>query len=122
MYSISVETGFDAGHYLLLPGGQKEVPHHHQWCVEAIVEATSLDKNGLIMDFHDLRAYLDGVVEPLTLPDYINDLPQFKEINPSAEQLARYIYEKLTDKLAGRVQLKEVRVFEAQGCWAGYRA
>ena len=121
MYNVTVEMEFNAGHYLRLPGGRQEQPHSHKWRAQATVEADKLDEYGLVMDFHHLLGLLQEIVAPLTQQEYINDLAEFDEVNPTTERLAEYVYRRLKDNLPGTVRLAEVVVWETAYCWAGRR-
>ena len=121
MYKVESEIEFEASHYLLLAGGQREETHSHPWRVRASVEADGLDESGLVMDFHHLQRLLAEIVAPMSMAGVINEMSEFSNDNPSAERIARYIYEQLAGRLAGNVRLAEVLVWEGIGCRAGYR-
>ena len=121
MYSLSTEIFFEAGHYLELPGGKKEQTHRHEWRVQATLDPVDLDDYELVIDFDRLQQQLREIVEPMRQADAINDLPEFANINPSTERIARYIYDRLLEQLPGRIKLKEVQVWETPHCHVGYR-
>ena len=121
MYKVESEIEFEASHYLLLAGGQQEETHSHAWRVRASVEADELDESGLVMDFHHLQRLLAEIVAPMSRAGVINEMSEFSNDNPSAERIARYIYEQLAVRLTGNVRLAEVLVLEGIGCRAGYR-
>ena len=115
MFTVSVETHFWASHQLTLPDGSKEPPHHHNWAVTANVSSEKLNSMGLAMDFRRLKATVDNIVAefdniPLDRIDY------FQRNNSSAENVAKYIYEKLQSKLPADTKLQDVRVVEEPGC------
>jgi 6-pyruvoyltetrahydropterin/6-carboxytetrahydropterin synthase len=85
--------------------------HGHTWKVEVVVCGDVLDGVGLLTDFKVLKAKLKEVAMPL---DHVvlNDLPAFKGINPSTENLARHIYRALGPKCAP-LRLKQVQVWES---------
>ena len=82
-----------------------------------------LDKAGLLLDFKDLKVVMKAVVERLD-HQMINDIKPFDEINPSAENLARYFYQETNSKLKsvteGRVSVKAVTMFETDTTNATY--
>ena len=120
MYAIEVHDCFEAEHYLRLPDGGAEDQHGHQWEVVAEVATGELDVMGTVMDFHELRRMLQDVLFALHETD-LNETGYFSEENPSAENVAKYIYERLEKKLPERVQLSYIRVLEEKGCWAIFR-
>ena len=90
MFEVSVEYSFAAGHALRGYKGKCENVHGHNYKVTVTVEGDKLNSIGLLMDFADLRAAVKGLVERFD-HHFLNDLEPFKEINPSAENLACYL-------------------------------
>ena len=119
MFTISVETSFWASHQLLLPEGSKEPVHHHNWLVSAGLSSDKLNSMAVVMDFQELKAMLDDIVSEFDNTS-LNEISYFRQNNPSAENVARYIYEKLRDKLPEGVKLQNVRVVEEPGCAANF--
>ena len=119
VFSISVEMSFQASHQLALPDGSKEPTHTHNWSVTAQVAAKELDDMGVVMDFHELRAQLAAIIAPFENTQ-LDALDYFGQNNPSAENVAKYIYEKIGVKLPQHVNIKSVKVGEEQGCRAEY--
>ena len=119
MFTIRVETRFRASHQLTLPDGTKEPLHHHDWVVSADVSSAGLDNMGVVMNFQDLKAMLDGAVGDFNNAA-IEAVGYFQQNNPSAENVARYIYDKLRTSLPEGVRLRNVRVVEEPGCSAKY--
>jgi len=120
MYRINVEIRFAAGHYLLLPHGLREKPHRHNWRVRAQVESAQLDEFGFVMDFHVLQEKLHQIVKPFSLAEYMNDLPEFTQQQPSTERIAHYIYIQLKSALPKEVILRKLTVWETDDCYASY--
>ncbi len=120
MYEVTIETGFSAAHFLRNYEGKCEKLHGHNWKVQITVSAGKLDERGLAIDFRDLREIADKFIEKFDHAN-LNELPEFKEQNPTTENIARIIFEKFEDAVNGElVQVKEVRVGESDGNWAGY--
>jgi 6-pyruvoyltetrahydropterin/6-carboxytetrahydropterin synthase len=123
MFEITVEAGFSSGHYLRNYHGKCENPHGHNYRVLVTLAGEELDEAGLLLDFKLLKTLLRPVVERL---DHlmINDIEPFTELNPSAENLARYFYQQtaqqLSEMTAGRVRVKDCTLFETDTSFARY--
>jgi len=119
MFTISVETSFWASHQLVLPEGSKETVHHHNWLVSADVSSDRLNSMAVVMDFQELKAMVDDIVSEFDNMA-LNEISFFRQNNPSAENVAKYIYEKLRAKLPEGVKLQNIRVVEEPGCAANF--
>jgi len=123
MYEVTVEAGFSSGHYLRNYHGKCENPHGHNYRVLVTLAGAELDETGLLLDFKLLKNLLKPVVEYLD-HRMINDLPPFTELNPSAENLARYFHDETSKELreltGGRVRVKDCTVFETDTSFARY--
>jgi 6-pyruvoyltetrahydropterin/6-carboxytetrahydropterin synthase len=123
MFEITVEETFAAGHALRNYKGKCENVHGHNYKIRVVLAGEELDSAGLLYDFVELRRHMGDVIRGLD-HQFLNDLPAFQELNPSAENIARYLY----TELAGRIQggpggasLREVTVFESDTTTATYR-
>lgn len=96
-----------------------ESHHIHDWIVEAAIGNQSLGKSGLLFDFNKLKKILDGIVCWLD-GTKLEDCPCFENINTSAENIAKHIYNSTKDKLPKRIDLLYVEVTETPGCKARY--
>lgn len=119
MFIVAVETHFRASHQLVLPDGSKEPSHTHSWSVTADVSAEKLNSKGVVMDFRQLKASVDTVVAELDNKT-LGRIDYFRRNSPSAENLARYIYEKLEPQLPKDLKLQSVEVMEEPGCRAKF--
>jgi 6-pyruvoyltetrahydropterin/6-carboxytetrahydropterin synthase len=116
MYSIKIEGHFSSAHNLRGYKGKCESLHGHNWKVEVEAAGDKLNKTGMLMDFKLLKAGLHKILEKLD-HKYLNKLPYFKKINPTSENVAKFIYDNLALKIKG---LKSVTVWESQNCRARY--
>jgi 6-pyruvoyltetrahydropterin/6-carboxytetrahydropterin synthase len=98
MYSIKVEAGFSAAHNLREYKGKCEDLHGHNWRIEAVAKSAKLDSIGMVRDFKDFKAHLNELLEELD-HKYLNDLEPFKKLNPTSENIARYLYERLKKQI-----------------------
>jgi 6-pyruvoyltetrahydropterin/6-carboxytetrahydropterin synthase len=123
MFEVTVEDSFAAGHYLRNYRGKCENPHGHNYKVRVTLAGEELDNAGLLLDFKDLREVMRPVIDRLD-HQMINDLEPFKELNPSAENLAKYFFDEANIRLKkatdGRVRVKDVTVFETDSTTAKY--
>lgn len=121
MFEISVDYSFAAGHALRGYKGKCENVHGHNYKVRVTVAGEQLKATGLLMDFVDLRAAIKALVERLD-HRFMNDLEPFDKLNPSAENLARYLCEEINPQVAKQGLLVEsVTVWETDTTSATYR-
>ena len=122
MFEVSVEQTFAAGHALRNYKGSCEDVHGHNFRVRVTVAGEQLDSTGLLVDFLELKSLIDGVVAYLD-HKFINDLPPFDQINPSAENLAKYFYDRVSAGVKNDVpvRISEVCVWETDTSSAVYR-
>lgn len=120
MYELKVVTQFAAAHRLANFYGKCEALHGHNWKVEILVQAATLDEAGLVVDFGLIKAKAKEVLAELD-HTFLNDLPAFRDQNPSSENLARYLFERLSAALnTDRVQVTRVAVWESDHTSAAY--
>jgi 6-pyruvoyltetrahydropterin/6-carboxytetrahydropterin synthase len=120
MYEVWVKTSFSGAHHLRDYGGKCEALHGHNWGVEILIACKNLNKVGLGIDFVEVKKKLAEVVGKLDHKD-LNKLPFFKKKNPSAENIAYFIYQGLKNKInSSKVKLSKVVVKESENSGAGY--
>lgn len=119
MYRVSVTDSFSSAHQLKGYQGKCEEIHGHNWKVEVEVEGTELDEIGLLIDFGELKKILKEVIQELD-HRMLNDLPVFREINPSSEHLARYIYHRIREALPKGISIHTIAVWESENSRAIY--
>src|ERR1700749_2320216 len=123
MFEVSVEDTFAAGHALRGYRGKCENPHGHNYKVQITLHGERLDNIGLLFDFKDLKSAMGEIVERLD-HKIIKDLGPFPELNPSAENMAKYFYDEirvlLRSRTDDRVKVKLVKVWETDTTTATY--
>lgn len=122
MFELTVQTVFSAAHAIVI-AGEREAVHGHDWHVTACLEGGDLDDDGLLVDFHAVEASLAEIIRPFRNAS-LNTTPPFDRVNPTAEEVARYIgvsLDRSVRGLGGRARVAWVRVTEAPGCAATYR-
>ena len=90
MYEVTVEADFSSGHYLRNYQGKCENPHGHNYKVRVTLAGASLDQAGLLLDFKLLKHVLRPIVERID-HQMLNELEPFTVLNPSAENIAKYL-------------------------------
>ncbi len=120
MYEITVHSHFSGAHRLRYLHGKCETLHGHNWKVEASVVSNRLGKEGVVIDFGILKQKVEKVLKPLD-HTYLNDLPYFSETEPSSENIAKYIFDRLKRDLKGHSGiLKKVTAWESETSSAAY--
>jgi 6-pyruvoyltetrahydropterin/6-carboxytetrahydropterin synthase len=119
MYEIGVIRRFSAAHRLRDYNGKCENLHGHNYKVELTVHGDNLT-NGMLIDFVLLKQKLDAIIKNLD-HSYINEIDPFTKIEPSAENIAEYIYNALSVQISDKVYLSSVKVWESDDNWALYR-
>ena len=121
MHRIKITTHFSSAHFLPNYKGKCENLHGHNWKVEVTVSGKELDASGMVIDFSDLKRLTGEVLEELDHKN-LNDLDYFKKHSPSSEEIAKYIFDRLTAKIPqGSCQTEEIRVWETENSCAIYR-
>jgi 6-pyruvoyltetrahydropterin/6-carboxytetrahydropterin synthase len=120
MHEISITTSFSAAHQLKEFEGGCERLHGHNWKVEVSVKSLSLDDTGLVMDFRELKKYTGEIIRTLD-HHFLNELKPFETMNPSSENIARYLFDALALKVNdGRLTVSGVKVWESENSCACY--
>lgn len=120
MYEIKIITSFSAAHRLENFYGKCESLHGHNWKVEVFLAGDKLDEVGLLQDFGVVKARTRELLEEVD-HKYLNELPAFSHQNPSSENLARHLYERLGAVLnRDGVKVSRVSVWESDSSCASY--
>ncbi|MBI3008451.1 MAG: 6-carboxytetrahydropterin synthase QueD [Candidatus Omnitrophica bacterium] len=120
MFELTVISDFSAAHKLRGYAGKCENLHGHNWKVSVVVESKDLNRLGIVMDFKDIKKELNKVLEKLDHKD-LNKLVFFKKINPSSENIASFIYSRISSKLKDKgVNVQKVSVWETDTSCATY--
>jgi 6-pyruvoyltetrahydropterin/6-carboxytetrahydropterin synthase len=123
MYELKVTSRFAAAHNLREFHGRCENLHGHNWLVEAVLRAGELDKTGLAIDFGVVKKLLGEVLDLLD-HKYLNEKPEFENLNPSSENIAKFIFDRLApgvlEASGGRCRLYSVSAWESDNASATY--
>lgn len=121
MYRIGVWDHFSSAHYLRNYQGKCEHLHGHNWKVEVILSGDTVDDAGMILDFGILKGHLKEILSTLDHKCLNDDVDFFKNLSPSSEHIARYIFSELKSRLSNKpVKVVEVKVFESENSYAIY--
>lgn len=120
MYELMVETHFSAAHQLRKYRGKCEKMHGHNWRVQVTVSSENLNDIGLAIDFHELKDITEEVLRSLD-HSLLNEVFPFTELNPSSENIAKWIFDSLRKKVSDKnVSLSSVTVWESDSASATY--
>ena len=122
MFEVTIEETFAAGHALRNYKGKCENVHGHNYRCEVSLAGEDLDEAGLLVDFVELKKVVHAVIDRMD-HQWLNDLPPFDKLNPSAENMARHIFEEVEAGLPARpgVEIRLVRLWETDTSSATYR-
>lgn len=120
MYALTVKSHFDAAHALRRYPGECRELHGHTWDVEVTVEGGELDDIGIVYDFKTLKDDLSSVLQRYD-HGYLNEVTPFDDLNPTAENLARVLFDELSGRVGATVRVVEVAVWESPVARVSYR-
>jgi 6-pyruvoyltetrahydropterin/6-carboxytetrahydropterin synthase len=120
MFEVTIRKSFAAAHLLREIGGKCEELHGHNFTVEISAAADTLNQEGLVIDFRLLKNWTDEVLDQFD-HKYLNELPIFKGTNPSSENIARFLYERIGEKAKpAKIRLSRVTVWESENARVSY--
>ena len=123
MFEVSVDETFSSGHALRGYKGKCENVHGHNYKVRVTLAGPELDSIGLLYDFVHLKQSIQGVIRTLD-HRFLNDFAPFDTVNPSAENIARHIYEEISKQMKtvpNGAEISQVTVWETDVTSATYR-
>jgi len=120
MYELKTITQFSAAHQLRNYNGECEHLHGHNWKIEVYVKGEKLDDDGLLVDFKIIKDKTKEIIKRLD-HKFLNDIECFTEINPSSENIAKYIFDELSkDVTDSRAKVSRVTAWESDNACATY--
>ena len=121
MFQVCVQAHFDAAHFIRNYDGNCAKLHGHRWNVVVCIEGRQLDHLGMLIDFSEVKQSIRNKIKLLD-HSLLNDLPSFGLINPTAENLALFIYTELKQELVlNEKRLAWVQVNESPDAWAIFK-
>ncbi len=120
VFELFVKSHFSAAHAIEGYAGDCARIHGHNWMIEVYARCKRLDALGMGVDFRLIKRSLEDLLDDLDHRN-LNELPDFKGINPTSENIARFIYKGLSGKLNDEdVKISRVKVGETPGAGAYY--
>jgi 6-pyruvoyltetrahydropterin/6-carboxytetrahydropterin synthase len=122
MYTVAVKRDFVAQHFLIGGDwGAENDWHSHHYRVEVQLHGAALDRHGYLVDIVDLNRHLEALVARYR-DKTLNELPEFKDLNPSLEHFARIFCQALAERIqAPNLSAIVVNLWENDVAWAAYR-
>lgn len=112
MFVLKIVTDFASAHSLRNYPGDCARLHGHNWQVEVSVCSEILDKNGLAIDFREIKKQTKMVVKRLD-HQYLNEIKPFDVLNPTAENIAKYFFDEIALIISTElIKVKEVTIWE----------
>jgi 6-pyruvoyltetrahydropterin/6-carboxytetrahydropterin synthase len=119
-FEVQVKTDFSAAHSLPGYPGDCARIHGHNWQIEVYVRCRDLDRLGMAVDFLEIKKAVQDVVGALD-HSHLNDLAPFRKVNPTAENIAKFLYQELSAKLNFEgATVSKVKVAETPEAGAAY--
>ena len=121
MYTLTTMVEFSSAHTLVGHSGPCKKMHGHNWKVEVEITGEKLDKIGMVVDFKEIRKVTNLVVDELD-HEFLNNLEPFSEDNPTAENIARYIFTKLSEEFSNKnVKVNSIKLWETDKSAVSYK-
>ena len=120
VYEVTIKQSFSAAHMLNEIGDTCEKLHGHNFVVEISVCSIVLSEEGILIDFRILKQWADEILKEFD-HKYLNDISYFKDTSPSSENIARYIYDRISEKVKKRnLDVSRVTIWESEDARASY--
>src|SRR5574340_1182113 len=99
MYTLAVRRDFIARHFLI--GGDwglENFPNSHHYILELQLKGRELGQHGYLADIVDVEKHLSELIDYYK-EKMLNDLSEFKGLNPSLEHFVRILAGALNEKI-----------------------
>lgn len=114
MYELFEKFNFSSAHKIVDRNGNEGSLHGHNWSVSVFVEAKELDNAGILID---IKTFRNIVQEEIDRFDHVflNELPDLHDVNPTAENIARILFDNLSKRLNdGNIRIKLVELWGSE--------
>lgn len=113
-YLLKVLIEFSAAHDLRGYIGDCARLHGHNWKIEAEIKTSGVNEIGIAVDFKEIKSLMKEISDKLD-HRYLNEIPPFDIINPTAENLAAWFYQQLAPLINNNSrQLKAISLWETE--------
>ena len=120
MYEVTIKQSFSAAHMLKESGGTCEKLHGHNFIVEVSICSSALTETGILIDFRILKQWADEILKEFD-HKYLNEISYFNGMDPSSENVARFIYDKISEKVKkSNLDVSRVTVWESEDARVSY--
>jgi 6-pyruvoyltetrahydropterin/6-carboxytetrahydropterin synthase len=120
VYEVTIKQSFSAAHMLKDVGGTCEKLHGHNFIVEVSICSTGLTDAGILIDFRILKQWTDEILKEFD-HKYLNEISYFKGMSSSSENLARFIYNRISEKVKkSNLDVSQVTVWESEDARVSY--
>jgi 6-pyruvoyltetrahydropterin/6-carboxytetrahydropterin synthase len=120
VYEVTIKQSFSAAHMLKESGGTCEKLHGHNFIVEVSICSSALTEAGILIDFRILKQWADEILTEFD-HKYLNDISYFKYTSPSSENVARFIYDRIAEKVKkSNLDVSRVTVWESEDARVSY--
>ncbi len=113
MYIIAVDSHFAASHQIIGYDGKCSNMHGHTWKIKVEIKTDKPDEIGICFDFKKLKDISNSVIDDLDHTN-LNEIKAFKVQNPTAENIAYYLYHKIMGKLPENIIMHQITVWESE--------
>ena len=132
MYSIRKKFNFEGAHILSSAYSKecKDHIHGHSYIVEVFISANNLNEYGMVIDFKKLTEIVNPIIKQWDHALLVHEqgLKIHKDIadiivlfNPTAENMAKYLFELIYEKLDIDITQLKIRVHETAKGYAEYK-
>jgi 6-pyruvoyltetrahydropterin/6-carboxytetrahydropterin synthase len=113
MYEIIVKHHFSSAHKLINYDGECRNLHGHNWKVKVFARTKELNDLGISFDFKEFKSIAKAEIDKYDHV-YLNDHPSFRDINPTAENIARILFTELSGKINNtNLKIAMIEVWES---------
>ncbi len=112
-YEMILDLFFNARHFVMMDG-QQGPEHPHSYRVQVRCQSRTLHpKNHVLVGYHELRERVKQVIKAYN-GTLLNELPVFRHLQPTTENLAGVLYQQLNVVLKDMpIELVSVTVWES---------
>jgi 6-pyruvoyltetrahydropterin/6-carboxytetrahydropterin synthase len=120
VYEVTIKQSFSAAHMLTEAGGTCEKLHGHNFIVEVSICSAALTNAGILIDFRTLKQWTGEILKEFD-HKYLNEISYFNGMDPSSENVARFIYDRISEKVKkSNLDVSRVTVWESEDARVSY--